>query len=96
MQTPLSQSQLGVYYACLKHQDQKSNYQNANLARIPSSVNLERLQAACYKALCAHPYLATRIVLDESGLPCAESGCFPSLEESIPIIWMQIKWINFL
>ena len=75
-----------MYYACLKHQDQKSNYQNANLARIPSSVNLERLQAACYKALCAHPYLATRIVLDESGLPCAESGCFPSLEESIPII----------
>ncbi len=86
MRTPLSQSQLGVYYACVTNQDSSTNYQNNVLFDIPSDVGVEKLQTAVYEALCAHPYLASRIVTDDEGIPCAESGTFPSAEEAVPVI----------
>ena len=86
MRTKLSQSQLGVYYACVANKDEKLNYQNPVLFDIPSGVAVEDVRQAVYQALCAHPYLASTIVLDEEGLPAVESGVFPALEETVRVI----------
>jgi len=82
----LSQSQLGVYYACVANKDNNVNYQNALLVALPSVIDINRFRKAVYAALCAHPYLASHVVLDDDGLPQMESGVFPSLEESVPVI----------
>ena len=86
MKSPLSQSQLGVYYACVSSEDDKTNYQNALLVPLPASVDLDKFRKAVYEALCAHPYLASHIVLNDDGVPEMESGSFPSLEETVPVI----------
>ncbi len=86
MRTPLSQSQLGVYYACVTSQDEQLNYQNPILFDLPDSVKPEDVRQAVYQALCSHPYLATSIVLDDDGLPWAESGSVPALEDAVPLI----------
>ena len=85
MKSSLSQSQLGVYYACVANKDKNVNYQNALLVALPSVIDLNRFRKAVYDALCAHPYLASHVVLDDDGLPQMESGVFPSLEETVPI-----------
>jgi amino acid adenylation domain-containing protein len=85
MRSSLSQSQLGVYYACIANKDNNVNYQNALLVALPSVIDLNRFRKAVYDALCAHPYLASHVVLDDNGLPQMESGVFPSLEETIPV-----------
>jgi len=85
MRSSLSQSQLGVYYACVANKDNNVNYQNALLVALPSVIDLKRFRKAVYDALCAHPYLASHVVLDDDGLPQMESGVFPSLEETVPI-----------
>ena len=86
MTSPLSQSQLGVYYACVSNDDEYTNYQNALLFEIPSGVDLKRLQKAVNDALCAHPYLASHVVVDDEGLPRMEVGAFPSMDETVPIL----------
>ena len=86
MRTPLSQSQLGVYYACVTNKDEKTKYQNPILFDLPQDVAVEAVRKAVYDALCAHPYLASRIVLDDEGVPVVESGAFPALEEAVPVI----------
>ncbi|MBR5906542.1 MAG: amino acid adenylation domain-containing protein [Bacteroidales bacterium] len=86
MITPLSQSQLGVYYACVTNKDENTNYQNPVLFDLPQDVAVEAVRKAVYDALCAHPYLASRIVLDDEGVPAVESGTFPALEEAVPVI----------
>ena len=85
MRSSLSQSQLGVYYACVSNNDENVNYQNALLVALPSAVDVNRFRKAVYDALCAHPYLASHVVLDDNGLPQMESGTFPGLEETVPI-----------
>ena len=80
MKSSLSQSQLGVYYACVANKDKNVNYQNALLVALPSVIDLNRFRKAVYDALCAHPYLASHVVPDDNGLPQMESGSFPALE----------------
>ncbi len=86
MKSSLSQSQLGVYYACVANKDKNVNYQNALLVALPSVIDLNRFRKAVYDALCAHPYLASHVVPDDNGLPQMESGSFPALEETVPVI----------
>ena len=85
MKSALSQSQLGVYYACVANNDNNVSYQNALLVALPSVIDLNRFRKAVYDALCAHPYLASHVVLDNNGLPQMESGTFPGLEETVPV-----------
>ena len=40
MKSSLSQSQLGVYYACVANKDKNVNYQNALLVALPSVIDL--------------------------------------------------------
>ena len=87
--SPLSQSQLGVYYACVTGSDEHTNYQNPVLFDLPADVKPSDVRQAVYQALCAHPYLASRIILDDEGLPRAESGSFPQAEEAVPVIPVQ-------
>ena len=86
MKTTLSQSQLGVYYACVSQNDQTTNYQNPVMLDIPKGVNTDQLRKAAYDALCAHPYLASHIVVNDEGVPQAESAAFPAMEEAVPLI----------
>ena len=44
------------------------------------------VQKAVYEALCAHPYLASRVVLDDEGVPVIESGAIPAASEAVPVI----------
>ena len=85
MKTSLSQSQLGVYYACVANKDKNFNYQNALLVALPSVIDLNRFRKAVYDALCAHPYIASHVVLDNKGLPKMESGTLPEMEETVPV-----------
>ena len=85
MKSPLSQSQLGVYYACVSSVDNQSNYQNAGLLHLPAETDVTRFQQAVYDALCAHPYLASRVVLNDNGEPEIESGVFPDKDQTVPI-----------
>ena len=85
MRSSLSQSQLGIYYASISNKDSNVNYQNALVVALPSVIDLNRFRKAVYESLCAHPYLASHVVLDDNGLPQMESGTFPSLEETVPV-----------
>ena len=86
MRTPLSQSQLGVYYACVTNHDEKTNYQNPVLFDLPHDITVEGVRKSVYNALIAHPYLASRININDEGVPEVESGVFPSLEEAVPLV----------
>ena len=86
MRFPLSQSQQGIYYACVTSSDNPTNYQNPVLFTLPPEVDLEKVRSAVYDALCAHPSLASRIVVDEEGTPWVESGSFLPREEAVPIV----------
>ena len=67
MRSSLNQSQLGVYYACITNSDELTNYQNPVLLDIPEGMDVAKVRKAVYEALCAHPYIASRIVLGENG-----------------------------
>lgn len=69
MKSPLSQAQLGVYYACLSADSDEYNYQNPVLFDLPQDVDLARLQQAVFDALCAHPYLFSHVVVNDEGRP---------------------------
>ena len=97
MKSPLSQSQLGVYYACVSSVDDNTNYQNALLITLPAGVETERFQHAVYEALCAHPYLLSRVQLNEEGepeivvreSPIAESALVP-VREVTEAEWTEV------
>ena len=86
--SPLSQSQAGVYYACLSSVNDETNYQNAMLITLPSGVDIARFQNAVYEALCAHPYLLSRVALNADGEPEIQQpddlAAFPK-EDLIPV-----------
>jgi hypothetical protein len=86
MRFPLSQSQQGIYYVCVASSGTPINYQNPVLFDLPSDLDLEKVRSAVYDALCAHPSLASRIVVDEEGTPWVESGGFLSKEEAVPVV----------
>ncbi len=74
MRSPLSQAQAGVYYACETTVSDEYNYQNTVLFTLPEDADLVRLQQAVQGALCAHPYLGSRVVVNEEGVPEIESA----------------------
>ena len=74
MKSSLSRSQLGVYYASMAADGNRNNYQIPFLFTLPQGTDMERLRRAVYDALCAHPYLASHIVMGNDGQPLMESG----------------------
>ncbi len=85
MRSSLSNSQKGIYFNCLSNPEGQNNFQNPVLFDLPDT-DLQLLRKAVYDALCAHPYIASRIVEDENGTPVAESGVFPGMDEAVPLI----------
>jgi amino acid adenylation domain-containing protein len=81
MRSPLSQAQAGVYYACETSVSDEYNYQNPVLFALPADADLVRLQQAVEDALRAHPYLGSRVVVNEEGIPEIESGQDASLQD---------------
>ena len=73
MKSPLSQAQAGVYYACETSVSDEYNYQNPVLFALPEDADLVRLQQAVQDALRAHPYLGSRVTVNEEGVPEIES-----------------------
>ena len=84
MKSPLSKSQLGVYYACMAAEGNEQNYQIPFLFTLPKGTDLERLRKAVYETLCAHPYVASHIVVGNDGQPLMESGSIPTIDECVP------------
>lgn len=74
MRSPLSQAQLGVYYACETTVSDEFNYQNPVLFTLPEDADLARLQQAVGDALRAHPYLNSHVIVNDEGNPEMESG----------------------
>ena len=74
MKAILSQSQLGVYYACQTSVDEHVNYQNPILFSLPESIDISRLQQAVFDTLVAHAYLTSRIEETEEGTPVTVDG----------------------
>ena len=74
MRSPLSQAQAGVYYACETSVSDEYNYQNPVLFTLPEDADLVRLQQAVEDALRAHPYLGSRVVVNDEGVPEMESS----------------------
>ena len=68
MRSPLSQAQLGVYYACKTAVSDECNFQNPVLFTLPSKVDIIQLRKAIHDALEAHSYLTSRIEEDENGV----------------------------
>ena len=65
---PLSQSQLGIYVECMERQGQIA-YNNGMLMRLGSGVDLQRLAAAFEKVIATHPFVKTRLFVNEDGNP---------------------------
>ena len=89
MKSPLSQAQAGVYYACETSVSDEFNYQNPVLFALTEDADLAKLQQAVYDALCAHPYLFSRVVVNDEGVPEMESEGLPvtgdGLRDIVPI-----------
>ena len=77
MKNPLSQAQLGVYYACETSVSDEVNYQNPFVYALPDNVDLERLQNAVLATLKAHPYMCGHIEPDDEGMPMMVTGDTP-------------------
>ncbi|MBQ7530968.1 MAG: amino acid adenylation domain-containing protein [Paludibacteraceae bacterium] len=94
MKAILSQSQLGVYYACVSSMDKEVNYQNPVLFALPEKVDVTRLQKAVSEALNAHAYLLSRVVLDENGEPRMDSDGLPAKVEVLQVTeeeWAEVQ-----
>lgn len=65
---PLSQAQLGIFAACMARQGEVA-YNNGVLLRLGSGVDLSRLAKACEAVVEAHPYVKTRLFIDDKGNP---------------------------
>ena len=80
MTNPLSQSQLGVYYACQTSVDEHVNYQCPAMFKLPKDIDVPRLKQAILDTLGAHPYVMSRIVEDTDGQPCTTDGLPPKVD----------------
>ena len=65
---PLSQSQLGIYFECMSR-DGEVAYNNGLLYRLGPDVDTGRLAVAFEKVIAAHPFVKTRIFVNDNGLP---------------------------
>ena len=58
---PLTKTQMGIVVECQAHPG-TTIYNIPMLVKLPAGIDVERLAAACRKALDAHPYVKTHIV----------------------------------
>lgn len=65
---PLSKTQLGIFAACMARQGEKA-YNNGMLFLLGNGLDLTRLAKACEAMIEAHPYVKTRLFIDEKGNP---------------------------
>ena len=65
---PLSQTQFGIYVECMPQQG-KTLYNNAMLFKLTDDIDTNRLARACEAVVEAHPYIKTRLFVDEEGYP---------------------------
>ena len=65
---PLSQTQLGIYVECMSQQG-NTLYNNAILFKLADDIDTNRLAHACEAVVEAHPYIKTRLFVDEEGHP---------------------------
>jgi len=63
---PLTENQLGVYYECIQSPGE-IRYTLPTTIRFDSSVDADKLKESVIKAIEAHPYLKTRIIMDSEG-----------------------------
>ena len=65
---PLSQTQLGIFAVCMAKQGEAA-YNNGVLFQLGSGVDLVRLAKACDAMIEAHPFVKTRLFIDNEGNP---------------------------
>ena len=65
---PLSQTQLGIYVECMSQQG-STLYNNAILFKLADDIDINKLARACEAVVEAHPYIKTRLFVDEEGHP---------------------------
>ena len=65
---PLSQAQLGLFYACQNLTKEDGNYQLGTLWPLPAWVDVDRLKKALEQVVANHPYILSRIVLHDDRL----------------------------
>ena len=63
---PLTDNQIGVYYECMQSPGEVK-YTMPTTMRLGSDVDADKLKEAVIEAVEAHPYLKTRIVIDDDG-----------------------------
>ena len=63
---PLTDNQIGVYYECMQSPGE-IKYTMPTTMRLGSDVDAEKLKEAVIKTVEAHPYLKTRIIINEEG-----------------------------
>lgn len=68
MFTPLTQTQLGIYAASINATDGGS-YNIDALYRLDTDVDIQRLAAAIDAVVAAHPFIMSRLSVDETGSP---------------------------
>ena len=62
---PLSQTQLGIYFACVNRHE-GGNYKINVLYKLTDDVDLQLLAKAVDKVVATHPHLKSRLVIDDS------------------------------
>ena len=85
---PLTQTQLGVYYDCVKHPEAMT-YNIPSVTCFPASVSAETLKEAVELVVKAHPYLNVRIK-DEGGKLVQVPG-----EKEIPVGFLSMTEDDF-
>ena len=65
---PLSQTQLGIYAECMSQQG-NALYNNAMLFKLAADIDTDRLARAFEAVVQAHPYIKTRLFVDDEGHP---------------------------
>lgn len=66
--SPLSQSQLGIFYACQGLGDNEGNYQVPVLYQLSDSVDVNRLKTTLDTVIKGHEYILSKIVLHDDTL----------------------------
>ena len=65
---PLLQSQLGVFYDCLKY-PKVMQYNVPSITELTDDIDLDRVEAALQAIFEARPELKIRFLIDENGDP---------------------------
>lgn len=65
---PLLQSQLGVFYDCLKY-PQVMQYNIPCITKLTDDIDLDRVEKAIQAIFAARPELSMRFLIDENGEP---------------------------